>query len=333
MACQHGWEGGTRKNHRSHGTVNLVFAGCPRGARTDWTWKSQNSEAGAAEELVQQELLLRVDFFIVLAKLWRTTFSVVGMLANLRSSQFWCGKFLEELQKEELKARAESQAGEDARNGCDGISLAFFQTSLECLEGKDPQGGRIGCSSGSKRTWGMLQPSRFVFIRVFGAKHVRLSSLHMHDAQILCGQADMEREKLERAEQEGTLFKLLYVRIAVYITYFLHRLAAFLNSTLREVEKRRWVDSELLQQARDQWFSYSLKSAAFGLREKTSLVVKAGTKKHSCRMTPKRQNPVIHRLRIYGKTIVLLLAVGHVLQVGLLNVRFDSNSQALWSKT
>lgn len=34
------------------GTVNLfLLAGCPRGARTDWTWKGQNSEAGAAASL------------------------------------------------------------------------------------------------------------------------------------------------------------------------------------------------------------------------------------------------------------------------------------------
>ena len=31
----------------------------------------------------------------------------------------------------------------------------------------------------------------------------------LHDAQISFGQADMEREKLEQAEQEGTFFEIL----------------------------------------------------------------------------------------------------------------------------
>ena len=77
----------------------------------------------------------------------------------------------------------------------------------------------------------------------------------LHDAQISFGQADMEREKLEQAEQEGTFFEIL-CRTAMYIqiknSFSVSMGSFFLNLLFVRPRKNAELTPELLQQARDQ---------------------------------------------------------------------------------
>lgn len=96
----------------------------------------------------------------------------------------------EELQKEELKARAESQARKDGRNGSCRME---FPPVLNIWKAKILRVGELAAAAEAREREASIQhPSGFVVPCV---------------AQISFGQADMERQKLEQAEQEGTFLK------------------------------------------------------------------------------------------------------------------------------
>lgn len=171
MAYQHGWEGGGDQKELQEKALWTCF--CWQVAQEEQERIEREKARIQKQELplpLQQELMLRVPTLKICIFLYRFewrecyNFFSCSMLANyvpvsmdiVHSSLH----ISEELQKEELKARAESQARKDGRNGSCRME---FPAVLNVWKAKILRVGELAAAAEAReREASILHPSGFV---------------------------------------------------------------------------------------------------------------------------------------------------------------------------